>query len=72
MGNAENGRKLYSMAIWGFEQISDHQTAASATYFWALEEKRIGSEFAKPRIQDAKNRINRFNVFALDELVKKI
>lgn len=71
-GDVEQGRKLYSMAVWGFEQINDLRSAAIAAYFWAAEEKRIGSPHAASRVGDAKSRINRFNVFELEDLAKRL
>ena len=71
-GDVEQGRKLYSMAIWEFEQINDPRSAAIATYFWAVEEKRIGSPHAESLVGDAKSRINRFNVFELEDLAKRL
>jgi len=69
---ADKGRELYSKAVTGFERANDLDSAAIAAYFWALEEKRIGSQFAESRIKDAKSRINRYKVIALEELAKKM
>lgn len=71
-GDIEKGRKLYSMAIWGFEQINDPRSAAIATYFWAIEEKRISSPQATSLVKDAKSRVERFNVFELEGLAKRL
>lgn len=71
-GDVEKGRKLYYMAVRGFEQINELRSAAIATYFWAIEEKRIGSPQATSLVKDAKSRVERFNVFELDELAKKL
>ena len=68
----EKGRKLYSMAVRGFERTNDFRSAAVATYFWAVEEKRIGSPQASSLVKDAKKRISRFSVFELEDLVKKL
>lgn len=72
MDNVEQGRKLYSMAVRGFEQIKDPPSAAIAAYYWAIEEKRIGSPHATLRVEDAKSRINRFSVLGLDQLAKRL
>jgi hypothetical protein len=60
------------MAVKGFERIKRPRSAAIAAYFWAAEEKRIGSSEAESRIKDAKNRIDRFNVFELEKWAKKL
>ena len=71
-GEAEKGRKLYSMAIDGFAQSNDAADAALAAYFLALEEKRIGSEVAKSTIDEAKARIAKLKIPPLDFLAKKL
>jgi len=43
-----------------------------AAYFWAVEEKRIGSPHAASRIKDAKRRINRFGMFELENLAERL
>lgn len=68
----DEGRKLYSKAITGFERINNLYSATIALYFWAVEEKRIGSEFAQSRIKDVKSRIDRYKVIALEELARKL
>ena len=70
--NIEKGRSLYSMAINGFERINDLRAVAMATYFWAVEEKRIRAQIATSIAEEAKGRISRFNVFELEDLVKKL
>ena len=70
--DVEQGRKLYSMAVSGFELINVFRSAAIAAYFWAVEEKRIGSPDAASRVADAKRRINRFRVFELEDLAKTL
>lgn len=70
--NVEQGRKLYSMAVRGFELINDPRSAAIAVYFWAVEEKRIRSPHAASRVADAKSRIIRFSVFELEDLAKTL
>lgn len=71
-GKFDEGRELYSKAVAGFERIKDPYSGAMAAYFWAVEEKRIESEFAGPRIKDAKRRISRYKVIGLEELAKKL
>ena len=71
-GDVEQGRKLYSTAVCEFEQFNNPRSAAIATYFWAIEEKRIGSPQATSRVKDAKSRIERFNVFELEDLAKRL
>lgn len=71
-GNIEEGRKLYSMAIRGFEFLNDRRSAAMAAYYWAVEEKRIQSQYAESTVRDAKSRIDRFNVFDFEDLAKKL
>jgi tetratricopeptide (TPR) repeat protein len=71
-GNFEQGREVYSTAIQEFEKINDMQSAAIAAYFLAVEEKRIGSPHAALRVGDAKSRIDRFGVFALEDLAKRL
>jgi len=68
----EKGRSLYSMAVKGFERINDLRAAAMATYFWAVEEKRIRAQTATSIVEEAKKRISRFNVFELEDLIKKL
>ncbi len=70
--NIEKGRSLYSMAVRGFERINDFRAAAMATYFWAVEEKRISAQIAASIVEEAKKRISRSNVFELEDLVKKL
>jgi len=70
--NIEKGRSLYSMAVKGFEKINDLRAAATATYFWAVEEKRVRAQAATLIVEEAKKRISRFNVFELEDLVKKL
>jgi len=70
--NIEQGRELYSLAIRGFEKINDNRSAAIAAYYWAFEEKRIGSPHAESLVGDTKSRINRFNVFELEDLAKRL
>jgi len=71
-GNADEGRRLYINAIDGLLQSNDAESAALAAYFLAREEKRIGSELAKLRIDEAKSRIERLNQPLLDFLAKKL
>ncbi|MCK4827615.1 hypothetical protein KA005_68440, partial [bacterium] len=71
-GNPEAGRSLYSIAVKGFEENRDYLSADIAMYFWAIEEKRINSKYAKSRINNVKKRIERHNVSELEELVKKL
>jgi hypothetical protein len=71
-GEVEKGRKLYSMAIDGFAQTNDAADTALAAYFLACEEKRIGSEFAKSTIDEAKARIAKLKLPPLDFLAKKL
>jgi len=68
-GNAKMGQECYKNAIRGFEKTKDFKSAAIASYYWALEEKRLRSSCATERISDAKKRILKFNVI---ELQKKI
>ncbi len=60
------------MVVQGFELINAFRSAAIAAYFWALEEKRIGSLDAASRVADAKSRIDRFGVFELEDLAKTL
>jgi len=71
-GYVEEGRKLYSNAVTGFELLHDYRSAAIATYYWAVEEKRIKSQNAEYKIQEAKSRIERYNVFEFKALAKKL
>lgn len=66
------GEILYKQAIEGFERNEEPTSAAIAAYFWALEEKRIGSPNAEVRIKDAQKRIKRFGVFTLEDLVNQL
>jgi len=68
--DVEQGRKLYSGAVQGFQRIRDSLSAVIAAYFWAIEEKRIGSPSAASLISDVKMRVKRFDVFELEDLVK--
>ena len=71
-GNIEGGRRLYNDAVGGFERLGYYHFAAIAKYYWAVEEKRIGSENAKARIEEAKRAIEQQNVFELEDLAKKL
>ncbi len=71
-GDVEGGRKLYATAANGFKLLEDHRSAAVATYFWAVEEKRIESQNAESKIREAKREIERCNVFELEDLAKKL
>ena len=71
-GNIEKGRSLYSIAVRGFERIDNLYAATMATYFQAVEEKRINAQTAKSIVEEAKNKIGRFNVFELEDLAKKL
>jgi len=71
-GNIEVGRRLYNSAVIGLEQLERFDSAAIAKYYWAVEEKRINSENAKARIQEAKRAIEQNNVFELEDLAKKL
>lgn len=70
--NVERGRLLYSISVKGFERISDLRAAAMATYFWAVEEKRIKAQSAESVVEEARKRINRSKVFDFEDLVKKL
>jgi len=70
--NIEKGRSLYSKAVHGFERIDDLRAAAMATYFWAVEEKRMRTQIATSIVEEAKRRISHANVFELEDLVKKL
>jgi tetratricopeptide (TPR) repeat protein len=69
-GYAEEGREFYANAVNGFELIRDYRSAAMARYYWAVEEKRINSQNAKPKIMEAKREIERYNVFDFIDLAK--
>ena len=71
-GYVEDGRNLYVNAVSGFELLKDFRSAAIATYYWAVEEKRIRAQTATSIVEEAKKRISRFNVFELEELAKKL
>jgi tetratricopeptide (TPR) repeat protein len=71
-GYFEEGRKLYADAVGGFESLEDYPSAAMATYHWAVEEKRIGSQNAESKIREAKKRIERHKVFEFEDLAKKL
>lgn len=71
-GNIKEGRRLYEEAVGGLEQLEYYRSAAIAKYFWAVEEKGIRSEDAKARIEEAKKAIEQRNVFALEDLAKKL
>ena len=70
-GDVEGGRKLYDSAVKGFELLQYYRSAAIATYYWAVEEKRINSQNAESKIKEAKREIERYNVFEFIDLVKK-
>jgi tetratricopeptide (TPR) repeat protein len=71
-GQPEGGRELYRDSIRGFEGIEERSAAAVAAYFWAFEERRVGSVEAPTRIADAKTRIRRAGVFELEEAAKAL
>jgi len=71
-GHVEEGRDFYKNAVRGFELIKGFRSAAIATYYWALEEKRINSQIVKSKIMEAKREIERHNVFELIDLAKKL
>jgi len=68
----EKGRSLYSTAVRGFERIDDSRGAAMATYFWAVEEKRIRAQIATSVVEEAKRRVNRANILELEDLIEKL
>jgi tetratricopeptide (TPR) repeat protein len=68
-GEIEKGRELYRNSINSFEKIKEINSAAIGTYFWALEEKRLGSKEATERIIDAKKKIKKSSIFELFDLV---
>ncbi len=70
--NTEKGRELYLNAITGFERNNSQRSAAIAAYYWAFEEKRISSSYKEERINDAKSRVERFNVFELYNVTKEL
>ena len=70
--SVEKGRSLYSMAVNGFTKINDLRAAAMATYFQAVEEKRIKSQNAESKIREARRGIERYNIFELEDLAKKL
>ena len=71
-GYVEEGRTFYTDAGRGFELIKDFRSAAIATYYWAVEEKRINSQNAESKIKEAKREIERHNVFEFIDLAKKL
>ena len=71
-GEPDRGRELYRRSIDSFIHINEPYSAALATYFFAREEKHIGSEFAKLRINEAKNRLEELNYPPFDYLAKKL
>ncbi|HUV57144.1 MAG TPA: hypothetical protein VMV84_07935 [Dehalococcoidales bacterium] len=71
-GYIEEGRKLYNDVIMGFERLRNFRSAVRATYFWAIEEKRIKSQNVEAKIREAKSGIERYNVFELEDLAKKL
>jgi hypothetical protein len=71
-GEIEKGRRLYRMAINGFDRANAAADAAMAAYYLALEEKRIASEFAKSRVNEAKVRIEKLKLPPLNFLAKKL
>ncbi len=71
-GNPDEGRQLYSKAVNGFEKLRNPYTGAIASYFWAVEEKGIKSEYAEARVKEAKNKVKRYKVICLEELAEKL
>ena len=71
-GNVAGGRRLYNIAVNGFELLQEYRSAAIAKYYWAVEEKRIKSEDAEARIREAKRVIEQYNVFGFEDLAKKL
>lgn len=71
-GDVEGGRRLYNIAVNGFELLKDYRSASIAKYYWAVEEKRIMSENAESRIREAKRAIEQHNVFGFEDLAKKL
>jgi hypothetical protein len=72
LGKENFARELYLKAVSGFDSINDLSSAALATYFWAIEEKRIGSIHANSRIQDATKRIKNIGIFDIEDNLKKL
>lgn len=68
----EIGASSYMNAIDGFDVMAEHGMAAVAAYYFAAEEKRIGSNKVKSRINDAKKRVKRYGVFTLDDRIKQL
>jgi tetratricopeptide (TPR) repeat protein len=71
-GNVGGGRRLYNIAVNGFELLKNYRSAAIAEYYWAVEEKRIKSENAENKIRAAKKAIEQHNVFGFEDLAKKL
>ncbi len=71
-GDAKKGRLQYLEAIKGFERTNNNYASSMALYFWAIEEKRIKSEYAVSIVNEAKESIDRYEVIELEDLVKKL
>ncbi|MBA7706104.1 hypothetical protein ES703_114950 [subsurface metagenome] len=67
-GEKEKARELYYNAVRGLDRIHESRSAAIATYFWATEEKLIGSSHATYKITEAKKRVKRSGVFEIEDL----
>ncbi len=71
-GDIETGRKMYDNAVTGFKALNNYSSAAVATYYWAVEEKRINSINAELLFEEAKKKIEKYKVFAFEDLVNKL
>jgi len=72
VGNLEEGRSLYRMAMQGFDKLSEPRAAAIAAYYWACEEKRLDSSEAPAMIEKAKELITKAGVFELEDTANNL
>lgn len=70
MGLSDKGRELYRKAVLGFDSLQESQAATIASFYWAVEEKRIKSNDANERIVDAKKRLEKAPVPELENVAK--
>ena len=71
-GQLDEGREYYKEAMRGFGSIREPQHVAVAAYFWASEEKRMGTELAPTFIEEAKALLHRVGLLELEDLAKKL
>jgi len=72
LGNLRDGRQLYGQAIAEFKKLKDERGAATASLFWAREERRVNSLISQKVLFDAKKTIKMLGFNELTNFAKSI